>query len=54
MNAVNMIITISYYLISAFFLLAIVRNFLRSKKAQEAIVYGIMMIPFVLRLLRLK
>lgn len=54
MNTINLIITISYYLISAFFLLAIVRNFMRSQKAQEAILYGIMMIPFVLRLLRLK
>lgn len=54
MNTINLIITISYYLISAFFLLAIVRNFVRSRKAQEIILYGVMMIPFVLRLLRLK
>lgn len=52
--AVNTIVTWTYYLISGFFLLAIVRNFLKTRKIQEAILYGIMMMPFVLRILRLK
>jgi hypothetical protein len=48
------VIGVLYYLISAFFLLAIARNFLRSGKAQDIILYGIVMVPFILRLLRLK
>ncbi len=50
----NLIITISYYLIVAFFLAAIFRTFLKSEKAQDAIAYCLMMVPFVLRILRLK
>lgn len=48
------IITVLYYIICLFFLLLIVRNFVKTKKAQEAIVYAVIMIPFVLRILRLK
>lgn len=51
---INTIITVLYYLISAFFLLAIIRNFFQTKKAQEAILYGVIMITFILRLARLK
>lgn len=43
-----------YYVISAFFLIAIVRNFVKTRDPQEAILYTIVMIPFVLRILRLK
>lgn len=54
MNAINTFIMVLYYIISAFFLAAMVRNFLRTKNIQESILYGVMMIPFVLRILRLK
>ena len=50
----NTIITVLYYLISVFFLLAIIRNFIKTRKAQEAILYGVMMLPFILRIARLK
>lgn len=50
----NLIITICYYVIAAFFLFAIVRTFLKSENGQDSAVYCLMMIPFVLRLLRLK
>ncbi|MGI6076029.1 MAG: hypothetical protein ACOYD9_06670 [Pyramidobacter sp.] len=43
-----------YYAIAAFFLIAVVLNFVRTKDAQKAVLYGIIMMPFVLRLLRLK
>ena len=43
-----------YYCINAFFLVAIVAGFFRTRNAQEAALYGIMMVPFVLRMLRLK
>ena len=48
------LITVLYYLISAFFLIAIIRNFFKTKKAQEAILYGVIMLTFILRLARLK
>ncbi len=51
---INTGITVLYYLISAFFLFAIIRNFIKTRKVQEAILYAVMMIPFVLRILRLK
>ena len=35
-------------------LIAIVRAFIRTKNVQNALVYCIIMVPFVLRLLRLK
>lgn len=50
----NLIITILYYLICLFFLLLIIRNFVKTKKPQEAILYAVMMIPFILRITRLK
>ena len=53
-QALNSIITVLYYLISAFFLFAIVRNFIKTRKVQEAILYVVMMMPFILRILRLK
>lgn len=51
---INNIVTVLYYLISAFFLFAIVRCFVKTRKVQEAALYGVMMIPFILRIARLK
>lgn len=47
-------VTIAYYLISVFFLWAMARCFFRTKDPQEVVLYGIIMMPFVLRILRLK
>jgi len=54
MVMINSFVTVLYYLITAFFFLAVVRNFISTKNVQEALLYGIIMIPFVLRILRLK
>ncbi len=56
MNLVTMnnVVMVLYYLISAFFLIAVVRNFVKTKDPQEAVLFSIVMIPFVLRILRLK
>jgi uncharacterized membrane protein (DUF485 family) len=54
MIMVNSVVMVLYYFITAFFLLALAKNFLATKSIQEAVLYGIIMIPFVLRLLRLK
>ena len=51
---INAIITICTYATALFFLVAIVRVFLKTKNVQDALVYVVIMIPFVLRLLRLK
>jgi len=49
-----MIITILYYILTAFIALLIIWNFIKSKKWQEEVLYIIILIPFLLRLLRLK
>lgn len=47
-------VTALYYLISLFFLVAILVNFVKTCSKQDAVLYSIMLVPFVLRLLRLK
>jgi len=49
-----MIITILYYLLVAFVVFLMGWNLLKSKKWQEEILYVIVLLPFLLRLLRLK
>ena len=50
----NMIVTVLYYLMTAFIAVLLVRNFLKRKSWQEEALYIIVLIPFLLRLLRLK
>lgn len=54
LQVINSIITIAYYLNSVFFLVAIVKVFIKTQNIQDAILYSTIMIPFVLRILRLK
>ena len=49
-----MIITIFYYLLVAFVVVLMGWNLVKSRKGQEEILYVIVLLPFVLRLLRLK
>jgi ABC-type spermidine/putrescine transport system permease subunit I len=49
-----MIITILYYLLVAYVVFLMAWNILTSKKWQEEVLYVIVLIPFLLRLLRLK
>jgi uncharacterized membrane protein len=49
-----MIVTVLYYLMTAYIAVLLVWNFLRRKKWQEEVLYIIVLIPFILRLLRLK
>ena len=51
---INSVVMILYYFIAAFFLFAMIRNFFVTRNVQEALLYTVVMIPFVLRLLRLK
>jgi uncharacterized membrane protein len=49
-----MIVTILYYLLTAYIAVILVWNFLKRKKWQEEVLYIIVLIPFLLRLLRIK
>lgn len=49
-----MIISILYYLLTGYIALLIIWNLVKSKKWQEEILYIIILMPFILRLLRLK
>jgi hypothetical protein len=49
-----MIVTIIYYLLVAFISCLIIWNIFKSKKWQEEVLYVIVLVPFLLRLLRLK
>jgi len=49
-----MIITIFYYLLVAFVVFLAGWNLVKSRKWQEEVLYVIVLLPFVLRLLRLK
>ena len=49
-----MIVTTLYYLMTAFVAALLVWNFLKRKSWQEEAPYIVVLIPFLLRLLRLK
>ncbi len=49
-----MIITVLYYLMVAFTAALMIWNLLKSRKWQEEALYMIVLLPFLLRLLRLK
>ena len=49
-----MIITILYYLLVAFAAGLMIWNLIKSRKWQEEVLYLIVLLPFMLRLLRLK
>jgi uncharacterized membrane protein len=50
----NTIITVLYYLLTAYIAVLLVWNFLKRKNWQEEALYIIVLIPFLLRLLRVK
>jgi hypothetical protein len=49
-----MIITVLYYVLVAYIAVLMIWNLLKSKKWQEEVLYIIVLMPFLLRLLRLK
>jgi hypothetical protein len=50
----NTIVTLLYYFLTAYVVVMLVWNFLKRKNWQEEVLYVIVLIPFLLRLLRLK
>jgi len=49
-----MVITVLYYVLIAYVAVLMIWNLLKSKKWQDELLYVIILMPFVLRLLRLK
>jgi ABC-type spermidine/putrescine transport system permease subunit I len=49
-----MVVTILYYLMTAYIAVLLAWNFVKRKKWQDEVLYLIVLIPFLLRLLRLK
>jgi len=49
-----MVITIFYYLLTGYIAFLIIWNLIKSKKWQEEVLYIIILLPFLLRLFRLK
>lgn len=54
MTFVQNMVTALYYLLVAYVVVLLVWNFARSKKWDEELLYIIVLVPFLLRLLRLK
>jgi len=48
------VVTILYYLLVAYVVVLLVWNFVRSRKWEEEVLYVIVLVPFLLRLFRLK
>ena len=54
MVLIQTIVTLLYYLLVAFLAALLVWNFARSRKWEEEVLYMIVLVPFLLRLFRLK
>jgi hypothetical protein len=51
---IHMIVTILYYLLTGAIIALMIHNFIRSKEWQEEVLYILVLLPFLLRLFRLK
>lgn len=54
MTTINLVIMIIYHIISAFVAFVLIWSVIKTKNAQEAILYCIILIPFTLRVLHIK
>ena len=54
MTFLQSIVSVLYYILVAYVVVLLVWNFLRSRKWDEEVLYIIVLIPFLLRLFRLK
>ena len=54
MVLIQSFVSLLYYLLVAYVVVLLVWNFLRSRKWDEEVLYIIVLIPFLLRLFRLK
>jgi hypothetical protein len=53
-DEIEMVITVLYYLLTGAIAFLMIHNFIRSKKWQEEALYILVLLPFLLRLFRLK
>ena len=49
-----MAIMLLYYVVTALFGVVLIRNFIRTEDVQKAILYLVVLMPFVMRVFRLK
>ncbi|MFH1573461.1 MAG: hypothetical protein ABIG68_05725 [Acidobacteriota bacterium] len=54
MEILQTVITVLYYLMVAFAVVLMIWNFIRTKEREKEVLYLIVLLPFLLRLLRLK
>jgi hypothetical protein len=54
MTLIQAFVSFLYYLLVAYVVVLLVWNFLRSRKWDEELLYLIVLVPFLLRLFRLK
>ena len=54
MTMIQSVVSLLYYILVAYVVVLLVWNFLRSRKWDEELLYIIVLIPFLLRLFRLK
>ena len=54
MVLIQTLVSVLYYLMVAYVVVLLVWNFARSKKWEEELLYVIVLVPFLLRLFRLK
>jgi hypothetical protein len=54
MTLVQGLVSVLYYLLVAYVVVLLIWNLLRSRKWDEEVLYVIVLIPFLLRLFRLK
>jgi len=48
------VINVIYYVLVAYIAIISIMNFIKTKDAQEAMLYGLLLIPFILRVFRIK
>lgn len=54
MTLIQSFVSLLYYLMVAYVAVLLIWNFIRSRKWEEEVLYVIVLIPFLLRLFRLK
>jgi hypothetical protein len=54
MTFIQSVVSLLYYILVAYVVVLLVWNFIRSRKWDEELLYVIVLIPFLLRLFRLK
>lgn len=54
MILIQSVVSVLYYVLVAYVVVFLAWNFVRSRKWEEEVLYAIVLIPFLLRLFRLK